>query len=280
MELFYDFCGHLGDTLKTHAQEGWVLIVILAVAISGFVSALYTRLPAGKKVFLFISSECPFCRTVLKFRDQIPLISFLLRRGKCRYCQASLPLGILMVEAASIFIPCLMYFFYGPSIGFVAYTFCFLTLFILAAIDLNDHVLPDEITLKGIAVGMLLSYLFPVLMRSDSSGTSLLQSALGFLTGIFLAGTIRFAGDLFVRQEVLGLGDVMLMGMVGAFLGIKLTVVAFFLSPLLSFPVALNFWVLQRKPMMPYAPFIASAAVLSLYFGDTLIEKFRTLMSF
>jgi leader peptidase (prepilin peptidase)/N-methyltransferase len=115
-------------------------------------------------------------------------------------------------------------------------------------------------------------------MKTELHGQAVFLAAAGFLAGVFLTGTIRFLGDLFIRQETLGLGDVMLMGMIGTFLGPKLVIVSFFLAPLLALPVAFNFWIGERKALISYGPFIALSAVLALYFGDTIVDKFQSLL--
>jgi leader peptidase (prepilin peptidase)/N-methyltransferase len=278
MEIFYQFLERCGLALKLHPLGAWSLIVLLALLAASVMSALYLRLPAGRKFFLFSYSECPYCKTILKWRDVIPLASFFLARGKCRYCEAPLPRGLWVMEWGTFVIICLSFALYGPSIPFTVYTYFFLSLFLVAAIDLTNGVIPDEITLKGIALGMFAAFLFPSLMQAELPQQAVFQAALGFLTGVFLIGTIRFLGDLVIRQETLGLGDVMLMGMVGTFLGPRLVTVAFFLAPLLALPVALNFWIGERKAFISYGPFIALSAVLALYFGDTIVDKFQSLL--
>lgn len=278
MKDFYSFFGVLRQSFETHPVPAWLFVIFTGTLAGSFLSSLYSRLAEGKKVFVFAPAECRYCKTILRWRDIVPVLSFFWLKGKCRYCEAALPRELFILEAGSVLVLGLQYFFYGPSLLCWTYSYFLLSLILISVIDLNERIIPNEITLKGIALGMLLSFLFPELMQSASQGEALVQSALGFLTGVFLLGTIRFIGDLIFREEIIGLGDVMLMGMVGSFLGLKLALLTFFLAPLLVLPVALNFWIGERRAVVSYGPFIALAAALSLYWGDTIIVRFQDLL--
>ena len=278
MKDFYSFLEVLSQSFETHPVSAWLFVIFVGILAGSFLSALYSRLAEGKKVLVFAPAECRYCKTILKWRDIIPVLSLFWLKGKCRYCEAVLPRELFTLEVGSVLVLGLQYFLYGPSILCWAYSYFLLSLVLVSVIDLNERIIPNEITLKGIALGMLLSFLFPELMQSASQAEALTRSALGFLAGVFLLGTIRFVGDLFFREEVIGLGDVMLMGMVGSFLGLKFVLLTFFLAPVLVLPVALNFWISERRAVVPYGPFIALAAVLSLYWGDIMLARFHDLV--
>lgn len=278
MKYFYGLLGVIREAFEAHPVFAWSFVIFVGIMAGGFLSALYSRLAQGKRVLVFAPAECRYCKTILRWRDIVPVISFLWLKGKCRYCQSVLPREIFILEAGGILVLCLNYFFYGPTVWCWMSSYFLLALLLISMIDLSERTVPAEITLKGIALGMLLSFLFPELMRSASQTEALVRSASGFLAGVFLLGTIRFTGDLILREEIIGLGDVMLMGMVGSFLGLKLALLTFFLAPLLVLPVALNFWVSERRAVVPYGPFVALAATLSLYWGDTIIGRFQSLL--
>jgi len=275
---FYGFFALLRQFLASHPFLAWPLILLTGFLTANFISALYSRFSEDRKLFVLTPSECGNCTTVLKWRDIIPVVSFLRLKGKCRYCGAVLPRELLILETAGVLVPVIHYWVYGPTVACWIYTYFFLSLLLAALVDLHERVIPDEITLKGMACGMLASFLFPVLMGAKSPEAALTQSALGFLAGVFLMGTIRFAGDLMYREEIIGLGDVMLTGMAGAFLGLRLTLVVFFLAPLLALPAALNFWSRPRRAAIPYGPFIALASALALYWGDVILVKLQSLL--
>ena len=276
---FYSFLEVLRQSFETRPVSAWLFVILLGIAAGSFLSALYSRLAEGKKVFVFAPAECRYCKTILKWRDIVPIFSLVWLKGKCRYCESPLPRELLILEIGSVLVLGLQYLVYGPSLLCWAYSYFLLSLFLISIIDLNEGLIPTEITLKGIALGMLLSFLFPELMQSASQVEALIQSALGFLTGVLLLGAIRFIGDLILREEIVGLGDVMLMGMVGSFLRLILVLLTFFLAPLLVLPLALNFWIgKNRASKMPYGPFIALAAVLSLYWGDIIFARFHELL--
>jgi leader peptidase (prepilin peptidase)/N-methyltransferase len=270
-ELFYASLAAAAMFLKTHPLYAWAGVALIGLLTGNFLTVLFENLSQGKKAFLFSRRECPHCGHRFKRRQILGLPTPSLLAGRCPACRADLGAGPLLLHLLGPALVCLLYYFYGPSIRFAAYGWLFLSLLAVSAIDMKDHTVPCEITLKGTAFGLLCCALFPELMRSEIPLYALAQSALGFLTGVLLLGTVRFFGDLIFRQELLGFGDVALMGMIGCFLGVQLTFLCVLLSPFLALPVFLVLWRARRTHVISFSPVVSLAAILSVSFGDTII---------
>jgi len=216
-------------------------IFALGLAFGSFLNVCIYRLPQGISV-VYPGSACPQCKKTIAYYDNIPVVSWLLLRGRCRHCHARISPRYLIVELLTgvLFLACYTHF--GWSL--VTLKCCTLGFLLLGLIftDAETQLLPDKLTLPGLALGLLfsafvpvndlISQLLPGLVSLSSSPSwrllSLLDSVMGALVG---AGFIYGAGAIYLRArgvEGMGFGDVKLMAMVGAFLGTKLTIFTIF----------------------------------------------------
>src|SRR6266404_6338925 len=163
-------------------------------------------------------SHCPHCNKPIRWIDNIPLLSFLTLRGKCRQCGAKINPRYFLVEllTATLFLLIWLkltqwqhppmhgiYFLKGPI-----YWFVIAGLIVATFIDFEHYIIPNEITLGGIVVGLVLSAMYPPLMGADSMTSSLLRSFLGVLVGGLTLLVVAFVGELVFRKEAMGMGDV------------------------------------------------------------------------
>ena len=261
-------------------------------------------------------SLCPHCRHRIAWYDNVPLVSWLALRGKCRHCQARISLRYLIVEllTAALFVACYGYF--GLTLS--AVRFCALGFFAIGLmfIDAEWKLLPDALTWPGIVAGLIFSVLTPVndlaanflpwlrVAGADWRVASLAQSVFGMILGasfIYGAGMVylRMRPDLRERgREAMGLGDVKLMALVGAFLGGTLTILTMFAASMagaafgIATAVAVGMKRARRQRMrhmqrgrawhsamiafrhfqVPFGVFLASMAVLAGFFGNRVIE--------
>jgi leader peptidase (prepilin peptidase)/N-methyltransferase len=214
-------------------------IFALGLAFGSFLNVCIYRMPRGLSV-VRPGSACPRCEKPIRFYDNIPVLSWLLLRGRCRHCSAPITPRYAAVEllTAALFLLCYAHFNLSPAM-FKCSTFGFLLLGLIFT-DAETHLLPDKLTLTGLALGLIFSLLVPVNdllslalpgvfqlpVGSDVSWRlfSLLDALLGAAIGAsFLYGVaviyLRWRGI-----EGMGLGDVKLMAMIGAFLGLRLTI--------------------------------------------------------
>jgi leader peptidase (prepilin peptidase)/N-methyltransferase len=298
-------------------------ICFLGLAFGSFLNVCIYRLPRGVSV-VFPASACPQCRQAIAFYDNIPVLSWILLLGRCRRCKVSISSRYIFVEllTGALFLGC--YACFGFSVATTKYcAFGFLLLGLIFT-DAETQLLPDELTLSGVVLGLIFSLLVPVndlasqllpaLMSSPVPHISwrlwsLLDSFLGMVVG---ASFIYGAGAAWLRLrgvDAMGFGDVKLMAMVGAFLGIRLTIFTIFtasiVGSLFGMATVAVVWVkrgrrrmrrnhepakvafqrarqsahaaLSRFPI-PFGVFLGTMAMVAFFFGDHLLSWYWGLM--
>jgi leader peptidase (prepilin peptidase) / N-methyltransferase len=246
-----------------------ILIILIGLALGSFLNVCIYRVPL-KKSILFPSSFCPKCGVKIRPYDNIPLLSFILLKGKCRNCKAKISLQYPLVEFITPVLLILAYWRFGLTWGFVARSI--LTLFLIATffIDLRLRIIPDVLTLPGIILGFLLSFVV--------KSPTFLNSLLGILVGggsFYLAAVL---GELIFKKESMGGGDIKLAMMLGAFLGWQKILLVLLLSAFLGSligGIALFFSKdVKETRTIPFGPFLALGAVIAMFLGDALISAY------
>ena len=264
----------------------WVLIS-LGLKIGSFLNVCIVRIPRRQSV-VSPRSSCTHCGQALKPYDNIPLISFLLLRGKCRFCNATISWQYPVVEALTTAIYWGTFVSYGLQWKTAVLLVFFSALIVLVFIDLNHRLLPDVITLPGIALGIVLSVLVGI---EDDAGTALIQLAAhpdssvrwGWLASSLLGafacgGFLWLVGAVYFKLkkvEGLGGGDLKLMGMVGAFLGVKLGLLTIMLGSVFGVLVGLAYIRMTGKDYrypLPFGSFLGIAAVGVALWGEQLLS--------
>ena len=264
----------------------WVLIS-LGLKIGSFLNVCIVRIPRRQSV-VSPRSSCRHCGQALKPYDNIPLISFLLLRGKCRFCKATISWQYPVVEALTTAVYWGTYFSYGLQWKTAVLLVFFSALIVLVFIDLNHRLLPDVITLPGIALGIVLSVLVGI---EDDAGTALVQLAglpdssvrwdwlASSLLGAFACGGFLWlVGAVYFKLknvEGLGGGDLKLMGMVGAFLGVKLGLLTIMLGSVLGVLVGVAYIRMTGKDYrypLPFGSFLGVAAIGVALWGEQLLS--------
>ncbi len=292
-------------------------IFLFGLAFGSFLNVCIYRLPLGLSV-VSPRSACPKCKQPIAFYDNIPVLSWMILRGRCRDCKTRISPRYWMIEllTALLFLAC--YWHFGLTLSTLKYcVFAFLLLGLIFT-DAETKLLPDAMTLPGLALGLIFSLLVPVndlasqflpgMMNLPFSGDisarflSLLDSLLGAALG---ASFIYGAGAIYLRwrgTEGMGFGDVKLMAMVGAFLGMKLTVFTVFTASLAGSMFGLStvfvVWlkrthrfmkrlanaqaarrrgwqsaqVVYRNYQMPFGVFLGSMALLAFFFGNQFLH--------
>jgi leader peptidase (prepilin peptidase)/N-methyltransferase len=244
----------------------FVYAALMGLVVGSFLNVVIHRLPRGSSL-VRPPSRCPYCGTRVRARDNVPVLSYLLLRGRCRVCTAPISLRYPLIEllTAVLFVACVARF--GPSAeAAVAALFCAL-LVVLAGIDAEHYLIPDRLTLPGIAVGLAIQPL-----RSDGS---FLDALLGALIGAGLLILVINFWYWLRKEEGMGLGDVNMLAMVGAFLGWRGMVVTLFMAAFLGGASGLTLLVLRRlklKSRLPFGVFLAAGALIALFWGDDLLD--------
>ncbi len=249
---------------------------IFGLCIGSFLNVVIYRLPRGESI-VTPRSRCPSCEHPIAWYDNIPLVSWLLLRGKCRHCSVKISFRYFLVELLAGVLSIATFFYFQDLVLYFAY-FCFLIAPLLAVIfiDLDHRIIPDSISLPGIVAGVLVHYLtaFP----GEGSG-ALVDSGVGILVGGGFLFLVAFAYEKLKKREGLGGGDVKLAAMLGAFFGWKQVLMILLISSVLGSVIGLVVVSLKKNwhYAIPFGPFLAAAATLQLFFGEPILYWYLSL---
>ena len=245
----------------------------LGLAVGSFLNVVIYRLPLQKSV-VRPGSRCPGCGYELRWFDNIPVLSWLLLRGRCRTCGASISIRYPIVEILTMVMFLLHWWVFGWTVLMAVRLVFACALIALFAIDLEHHLLPDRITLPGIVVGLVSSLIVP-------------GGPLDAILGTILGGGVLWAiGEAYYRysgQEGMGGGDVKMLAMVGAFLGWKLVLVTLVLSSIAGSVIGLLVIAIKRGGMkyaLPYGTFLALGALAASLVGNRVVAWYLGLYDF
>jgi leader peptidase (prepilin peptidase)/N-methyltransferase len=266
-----------------------LVVVLFGLAIGSFLTVCIVRLPQKESV-IRPRSHCPDCGHVLRFWDNIPILGYVLLKGRCRDCHNRISWIYPTVEILTAVTFLLLYEKYGMQAPFFVNTVFFGMLIILVFVDLYHRILPNIITFGGILVGIVLAP-FQSAEFLHSKGTftvegwyaaSYINSTLGVLIGGGLLWLVAFLYLKLRRIEGLGLGDVKMMGMVGAFLGWRYAWVTIFLGSIVGVLFGGLYILLSRQGRryeLPFGSFLGLAAIVVTLYGPALLEWYAGSLS-
>jgi leader peptidase (prepilin peptidase)/N-methyltransferase len=264
-----------------------VWLFLLGLVVGSFLNVCIWRLPRGATIGRPVRSFCPRCGRILRWYDNIPLVSFILLRARCRYCGGPVSWRYPAVELLMGLLLPLIYFRQGvqegTDVGQLTVMMLVTGLLVLAsAVDVEFTIIPEEVTVFGIAGGLLAGFLLPQLHVGVASYATfesltgrlhldgLIGAAVGAVGGGGMVLVFGLLGRLMFGREALGFGDVMLMAMVGAFFGWKVVLMAFFLAPFVGLLYGVPLLIARGEHEMPYGPFLTVGAVLVLVFRSDM----------
>jgi leader peptidase (prepilin peptidase) / N-methyltransferase len=245
------------------------LVTVFGLAFGSFLNVCIHRLPRGQSL-VWPSSRCPGCLTPLHWYDNIPVLSYVVLRGHCRACGMRISPVYPLVELATALV------FLGTFLTFGSFLFLSRLVFacamlVLLVIDLEHRILPNVITIPGIAVGFAFSLVSP---------PGWLDSLIGIVAG---GGVLLLLSEAYYRvrgEEGLGMGDVKMLAMIGAFLGWKLMLVTLIVSSCLGSIIGLSLIALKKGDMkyaLPFGTFLAIGAGVAGVAGDALLRWYLSL---
>jgi len=268
----------------------YVVVTVFGLVFGSFLNVCIVRLPRQQSV-LTPRSHCPLCKHPIRWYDNIPLVSYLLLRGRCRDCHARISPQYAVVEALTALLLIATFHRFGLSPELIKYATLVMILIVIVFTDLRERRIPHAATVFGIGLGVVLSFFIavdnrPVGWVAERIGLfppATVLSVLGAIVGALAGGGLFYAvGEAFYilggrQKEYLGFGDVMLMLMVGSFLGVPLTMLTILLGSLAGSLVAVSVTLAAprfRDYQWPYGTFLGIAAIYAALDGAPLLEAY------
>lgn len=252
-----------------------LILFIFGLAMGSFFNVCVYRLPRNKSL-VFPASHCPNCKKQIKPYDNIPVLSYFILKGKCRYCKKPISIRYPIVELLTALLFAVAALKFGPTIFLLRAIIFISFLLIVTFIDLAFQIAPFRITIPGVILGLVTSFLLPEFI-SDY----LIGMLLGALFVILVWAFWRYLlSDLFQaamgikQKEGIGWGDLPLTAMIGVFLGWRFLIVAIFAAVVCGVIIGLILRIIKRnKPGQPIAfgPFLALGSLISLFLGKSII---------
>ncbi len=255
----------------------WLLlsfVFFLGLCIGSFLNVCICRIPENRSV-VFPPSSCPKCGHVLKWWENIPVVSFIILKGKCSGCNCPISFQYPIVELLTGIITLALWNKFGPSWHLLVYLVFSYGLIVVAFIDLAHKIIPDLISLPGIVIGFTSSFLL--------SDITWLDSLLGILVGGGTLYLVTWGYYLVTKRIGMGGGDIKLLAMIGAFMGWQAIPFIIFLSALTGSVIGILFIFIKgagKDYQIPFGPFLAAAAEMQLFWGKEIISLYSNLFSF
>ncbi|RME47482.1 MAG: prepilin peptidase [Deltaproteobacteria bacterium] len=245
--------------------DGYTLFV--GACVGSFLNVCIHRLPLEESV-VRPRSRCPGCRGTIAWYDNIPIVSYLLLRGRCRHCKSGISIEYPIVEGITALLSLLLLRRFGLSWDFLVYAVFTAALIVVTGIDLHHRIIPDEISKPGI----VLSLFTPLLLERHTFW----DAALGVIVGGGILIVIRWAGTHVFKREAMGFGDVKLLAMIGGVLGYRSILFVLVFSSFLGSIVGLGARFLRNEREIPYGPFLSAAALIDLLWGEEIVRWYLT----
>ncbi len=245
----------------------WYIFTLFSAFVVGAVMGSFSnvciyRIPLQLSI-IRPGSYCPTCKTPLTILDNIPLLSFVFLKRKCRHCQSNISWRYPAVELLTAIFYLLVFMRFDFHVAII-YTLLVTSLIIITFIDIDYKIIPNVITIPAIPIGLVLSYFF--------LPHSIISALIGMLGGggLLLLMAVIYPGGM-------GGGDIKMVAMLGAFLGWQKVFLTIFLGSLIGSVVGIAMIISKkggRKTKIPFGPYLAAGAILSIFFGNAIIEYY------
>mgnify|MGYP001564200396 CR=1 FL=1 len=248
-----------------------IFVFTFGLIVGSFLNVCIFRMPREQSV-VKPRSFCPHCKKTVKWYDNIPLLSYALLGGACRFCKKKISFQYFIVELVTGLFFASLYHAFGLSWPFLIYLIFVCALTVATFVDFNFRIIPDEISVGGIVVGLLISFAYPRLHNEGSHFLGLYRSFLGVIIGggiIWLTGII---GDFVFKKETMGGGDVKLLAMIGAFLGWQMALLTFFIAPFFGSVVGIIIKLKTKSSLIAYGPYLSLASIVVLFWGNNILN--------
>lgn len=249
-----------------------LLVFIGGLTVGSFLNVCIHRVPLGLSL-LWPGSSCPHCRQRIPAYHNIPVLSFLILRGRCAYCGRNISVQYPLIEVLTGLMSLLLYLRFGQVMELPFYLVFSWFLIMIAVVDLKTQLIHNKVLLTMAVAAVLLNYVFQVIPWPDA--------VLGALTGGSVMFLFAWAGKIVFRKEAMGMGDVKFAAVAGLFLGWKVILIALYLGFVLALLAVIVMKLMQklnRDTRIPLGPFLAGGLMLFVLFGDYLTQLYIALI--
>ena len=251
--------------------NGYVLFI--GMCVGSFLNVCIHRLPKEGASIISPPSACPECGASIRWYDNIPVISYLLLRGRCRGCKTPISIRYPIVEMITGLFALITWMQYGLTPATLIYFLFIASLLVITFIDIDLQIIPDIISLPGIPIGFAASFLLP--------DPGWLDSLIGIAAGGGILFSVMWGYQAITGTQGMGFGDVKLLAMIGGFIGWKGILFTIMASSLIGTVVGGLAMIKSGKGMktrIPFGPFIAAGAILYLFLGPQIIHWYFNLL--
>jgi len=254
----------------------YVVVFLFGAVVGSFLNVCIYRIPRGLSIII-PSSRCPSCNNPIQPRDNIPILSYILLKGRCRACDARIPFKYPLVEFLNAVLYVIVLWKFSSEVSwFLLIYFVFLSsLIVITFIDIEYQIIPDRITLPGIVIALI----FGSTILPDPFSRGDLLGFKASVTGILLGGGLFYAvgvlGTAVLKKDAMGGGDIKMMAMMGGFLGWKGVILTTFMGSLLGSIIGVSLIMIKgrkRGSKIPFGPYLSFGAVLSLLLGQEFLS--------
>ena len=254
-----------------------VLLIISALfgaIVGSFLNVVILRLPDNNQSIVYPASHCPRCSSSLRWYENIPIISYIFLRGKCSHCKVHISLQYPLVELMMALLAAALMHTFQLSIASAGYFVFCAALLVIIFIDIHHQIIPDVISLPGIVLGVIFSFVSPTV--------SWQSSLIGLLVGGGVLYAVAFFYFLLRKVDGMGGGDIKLLAMIGAWLGWQSLPFVIFASSFSGSLVGLIAMFYQRKggqTRIPFGPFLSLSALVYTFFSENILYFFHLYLS-
>ncbi len=253
-------------------------LFVLGTIIGSFLNVCIVRMPLEASV-VKPRSHCVQCKKTIPWYDNIPLVSYIILGGHCRFCKAKVSFRYFFIELLTGVTFVLFYLYYGLDILLLPYLVMVCGFIVAVFVDFEHRIIPDEISIGGMCAGLVFSLFIPALHGIDLHAGNMIGvhlKSLGLsLLGVLVGGGSIYAmgllGDFLFKKESMGGGDVKLLAMIGAFLGWKAAILTFFIAPFFGAIFGIIEKIRTNDTAIAYGPFLVLGALICLFYEDNLI---------
>ncbi|MCM8782438.1 MAG: prepilin peptidase [Candidatus Omnitrophica bacterium] len=240
--------------------------------VGSFLNVCIYRMPRSESIIL-PRSHCIHCGKVIRWYENIPLLSYIFLKGKCNSCKKPISLRYFIVELLTAVLFVLFYSKFGLSLNLLFFLILICGLIVASFIDFEHQLIPDSISLGGLVLGLVISLFYPAMHHNQLRLQAFLNSLSGAAVGGLSIYAVGVVGKAIFKKEAMGFGDVKFLAMIGTFVGWQKILLVFFLAPFFGAAVGIVLKIRHKIETIPYGPYLSLATVIAILWGNGILNR-------